>query len=26
MIRRFGLEIAKRELGVHWVDRFIQRH
>jgi hypothetical protein len=26
MIRRFGSEIAKRELGVHWVDRFIQRH
>jgi hypothetical protein len=23
MIQRFGLEIAKRELGVHWVDRYI---
>ncbi|KAF2820785.1 hypothetical protein CC86DRAFT_304132 [Ophiobolus disseminans] len=26
MIRRFASQIAKRELGVHWVDRFIQRY
>jgi hypothetical protein len=23
MIQRFGSEIAKKELGVHWVDRFV---
>ena len=26
MIRRFASEIAKKELGVHWVDRYIKRH
>jgi hypothetical protein len=26
MIRRFGLAIAKRELGKGWVDRYIQRY
>ncbi|KAF1360973.1 hypothetical protein EJ07DRAFT_81924, partial [Lizonia empirigonia] len=26
MIRRFALEIARSELGVHWVDRYIKRH
>jgi hypothetical protein len=26
MIRRFASEIARKELGVHWVDRYIERH
>jgi hypothetical protein len=26
MIRNFASQIAQRELGVHWVDRFVQRH
>jgi hypothetical protein len=26
MIRRFALSIARKELGVHWVDRFVERH
>jgi hypothetical protein len=26
MIRRFGSDIAKKELGKNWVDRYIQRH
>jgi hypothetical protein len=26
MIRRFASEIAKKELGVHWVDRFVARY
>jgi hypothetical protein len=26
MIRGFASQIAKKELGVHWVDRFVQRH
>jgi hypothetical protein len=26
MIRNFASHIAKRELGVHWVDRFVQRY
>jgi hypothetical protein len=26
MIQRFGLDIAKRELGKGWVDRYIQRY
>jgi hypothetical protein len=26
MIRRFGSDIAKRELGKSWVDRYIKRH
>ena len=26
MIRRFASDIAKKELGVHWVDRYIERH
>jgi hypothetical protein len=26
MIRRFASSIAGKELGVHWVDRYIQRH
>ena len=26
MIRIFASQIAQRELGVHWVDRFVQRH
>jgi hypothetical protein len=26
MIRRFASEIAKKELGVHWVDRFVTRY
>jgi hypothetical protein len=26
MIRRFGSDIAKRELGKGWVDRYIQRY
>ena len=26
MIQRFGSEIAKRELGIHWVDRYIKRY
>ncbi|KAF2821476.1 hypothetical protein CC86DRAFT_302791, partial [Ophiobolus disseminans] len=26
MIRRFASQIAKRELGVHWVDHFVQRY
>jgi hypothetical protein len=26
MIRRFASDIAKKELGVHWVDRFITRY
>jgi hypothetical protein len=26
MIRRFPSDIAKKELGVHWVDRFITRY
>jgi hypothetical protein len=26
MIRSFASQIAKKEVGVHWVDRFIQRH
>jgi hypothetical protein len=26
MIRNFGSQLAKTELGVHWVDRFLQRH
>ena len=26
MIRRFASQIAKKELGVHWVDRYIERH
>jgi hypothetical protein len=26
MIRSFGSQLAKTELGVHWVDRFLQRH
>jgi hypothetical protein len=25
MIRNFGSQIAKKELGYHWVDRFLQR-
>ncbi|KAF1953258.1 hypothetical protein CC80DRAFT_420573, partial [Byssothecium circinans] len=26
MIRNFGLQIAKKELRVHWANHFIQRH
>jgi hypothetical protein len=26
MIRNFGSQIARRELGLNWVDRFMQRH
>jgi hypothetical protein len=26
MIQRFALEIAKKELSVHWVDRFVTRY
>ena len=26
MIRNFASQIAKRELGVHWVGRFVQRY
>ena len=26
MIRNFGSQIAKRELGVQWVNRFVKRH
>jgi hypothetical protein len=26
MIRRFASSIARKELGVHWVDRYIERH
>jgi hypothetical protein len=26
MIRNFASQIAQRELGEHWVDRFVQRH
>jgi hypothetical protein len=26
MIQNFGSQIAKKELGVHWVDRFVQRY
>jgi hypothetical protein len=26
MIQRFASDIVKKELGVHWVDRFITRH
>jgi hypothetical protein len=26
MIRNFASQIAKRELGVNWVDRFVQQH
>jgi hypothetical protein len=26
MIRNFASQIAQRELGVHWVDRFVQQH
>lgn len=26
MIRTFSSEIAKRELGVHWVDRYIKEY
>jgi hypothetical protein len=26
MIRDFTSQIAQRELGAHWVDRFVQRH
>jgi hypothetical protein len=26
MIRNFGSQIAKRELGVNWVDRFVKRY
>jgi hypothetical protein len=26
MIQRFASEIAKKELGVHWVDRFVTRY
>jgi hypothetical protein len=26
MIRRFGSDIAKKELGKNWVDQYIQRH
>jgi hypothetical protein len=26
MIRNFASQIAQRELGVHWVDCFVQRH
>jgi hypothetical protein len=26
MIRRFALDITKKELGVHWVDCFIIRY
>jgi phage protein D len=26
MIRNFGSQIAKKELGIHWVDRYIQHY
>jgi hypothetical protein len=26
MTRRFASSVAGKELGVHWVDRYIQRH
>jgi hypothetical protein len=26
MIQNFASQIAQRELGVHWLDRFVQRH
>jgi hypothetical protein len=26
MMRNFASQIAQREVGVHWVDRFVQRH
>jgi hypothetical protein len=26
MMRNFGSQVAKRELGEHWVDRFVQRY
>ncbi|KAF2818743.1 hypothetical protein CC86DRAFT_241183, partial [Ophiobolus disseminans] len=26
MIRRFASQIAKRELGIHWVDKYIKRY
>jgi hypothetical protein len=26
MIRRFASEVARKELGIHWVDRYIERH
>jgi hypothetical protein len=26
MIRNFALQITQRELGVHWVDCFVQQH
>jgi hypothetical protein len=26
MIRQFGSQIAQRELGVHWADRFVAKH
>jgi hypothetical protein len=26
MIRNFASQIAKKELGINWVDRFVQRY
>jgi hypothetical protein len=26
MIQNFGLQIARRELGVNWIDCFVQQH
>jgi hypothetical protein len=26
MVRRLALQLAQKELGYHWVDRFVQRY
>jgi hypothetical protein len=26
MVRRFASQLAQKELGYHWVDRFVQRY